>query len=218
MVSRVFLLGIFCLLCASSCQAIYLKMREGERRCFIQDTPKDTLVLTTFSSSIIPDPQRPDQNPNIDFGIRTTVLDPSGNTLYQKLSNSEGKVVFTTVVGGEHKLCFQTNTSKWFTMSRTIKFEFTVDTGAGATDYVEVAKLEHLNELQVFVRRLNDRVKEIRKEQAYMKFREMAARNTSESTNARVMWWSLIETILLIGSGLWQINYLKNFFKQKKLV
>jgi hypothetical protein len=43
-------------------------------------------------------------------------------------------------------------------------------------------------------------------------------RNTSESTNSRVMWWSLLQTIVLIGSGLYQIRHLQTFFKKKKLV
>lgn len=41
--------------------------------------------------------------------------------------------------------------------------------------------------------------------------REMAFRETSESTNSRVMWWSIGQTVLLIGSALWQIRHLKYF-------
>jgi hypothetical protein len=43
--------------------------------------------------------------------------------------------------------------------------------------------------------------------------REEAFRNTSESTNARVMWWSILQTIVLLVSGVWQINRLKKFFR-----
>ncbi len=40
-------------------------------------------------------------------------------------------------------------------------------------------------------------------------------RDTSESTNERVVWWSIIQTCILIATGLWQITHLKNFFKAK---
>lgn len=48
--------------------------------------------------------------------------------------------------------------------------------------------------------------------------REIAFRNTSESTNARVMWWSLVSIVLVVGSGLYQVAHLRSFFRKKKLV
>ena len=68
------------------------------------------------------------------------------------------------------------------------------------------------------IRRLNDKVKGIQKVQAYQREREIAFRNTSDSTNARVQWWSIFQTGVMVLSGLWQITHLKNFFKSKKLV
>lgn len=56
------------------------------------------------------------------------------------------------------------------------------------------------------------------KEQAYQKDREVAFRRTSESTHARVQWWSLLQTAVLLSSGVWQIMHLKSFFKSKKVV
>jgi hypothetical protein len=58
----------------------------------------------------------------------------------------------------------------------------------------------------------------IRKEQTFQRHREAGFRNTSESTNARVAWWSLFTTALVVGLGIWQVLYLKSFFKKKKLV
>ena len=65
---------------------------------------------------------------------------------------------------------------------------------------------------------MNDRVVDIRKEQAYFKQREADLRNQSELANANVMWFSVLQTAVLIGSGLWQIKHLKSFFKAKKMV
>lgn len=39
-----------------------------------------------------------------------------------------------------------------------------------------------------------------------------------ESTNARVKWFSLLSLSTLVGSGLWQVWYLRRFFHQKKLL
>jgi hypothetical protein len=48
--------------------------------------------------------------------------------------------------------------------------------------------------------------------------REESFRNTSESTNSRVMWWSIAQTIVLLLSAFWQINRLQTFFTQKKKI
>lgn len=91
--------------------------------------------------------------------------------------------------------------------------------------------------MEVQLRQLNDAVHEIIGEQLYQKVRpgasltagratphslaslafgasppqrrEMAFRDTSESTNSRVMWWSVGQTLLLIGSAFWQVRHLK---------
>jgi hypothetical protein len=48
--------------------------------------------------------------------------------------------------------------------------------------------------------------------------REERFRQVSDSTNARVLWWSLGQTIILILMGIWQMRHLKSFFEAKKLV
>jgi predicted metal-binding membrane protein len=47
--------------------------------------------------------------------------------------------------------------------------------------------------------------------------REERFRDTSESTNARVMWWSIAQTVVLLIAGVYQLTNLKGFFKSKKL-
>lgn len=49
-------------------------------------------------------------------------------------------------------------------------------------------------------------------------YREERFRQTSESTGQRVLWWSLAQTIILVGMGVWQMHHLKRFFEAKKLV
>lgn len=49
-------------------------------------------------------------------------------------------------------------------------------------------------------------------------YREERFRGTSESTNQRVLWWSIVQTLILILTGIWQMRHLKSFFEAKKLV
>jgi hypothetical protein len=49
-------------------------------------------------------------------------------------------------------------------------------------------------------------------------WREERFRQTSESTNQRVLWWSILQTLILVAIGVWQMRHLKSFFEAKKLV
>jgi len=39
-----------------------------------------------------------------------------------------------------------------------------------------------------------------------------------ESTNARVQWFSTLTVCVLVALGLWQVFYLKRFFRKKRLI
>lgn len=65
---------------------------------------------------------------------------------------------------------------------------------------------------------LLSQVKQINNEQAYQRTREATFREISESTNQRVLFWSIAQAIVLVLTGYWQLNHLRNFFTAKKLV
>jgi len=85
-----------------------------------------------------------------------------------------------------------------------------------AIDYAEVAKREHLSDLELEVRRLNDKVQDVINEQKYQRDRESHFRDTSESSNGRVMWWAVFQMTVLIVAGVWQVFYLRDFLQKKK--
>lgn len=49
----------------------------------------------------------------------------------------------------------------------------------------------------------------VKDEQEYIVVRERTHRNTAESTNARVKWWSIMQAIVLFSVVAWQVYYLK---------
>lgn len=68
------------------------------------------------------------------------------------------------------------------------------------------------------VRKLYDRTQNIISELNYQKQREVAFRDTSESTNARATWFSVLQLSIIAVSTLIQMQYLKSFFRKKKLI
>lgn len=214
MKSFVLIALLVCLL--APINAVYFMVTEGQERCFIEEVPEETLVVGRYKS--------PDQvsassgGSNENTAVVVKVKNPNQEIVLTHVCDAEGRFAFTSHVGGEHLVCLSTNTSHWFGTTHKFRYYLKLDVGESAVDYQAVAKLEHLSAIEVEIRKLNDKVKAIRSEQHYQRVREEVFRNTSESTNSRVMWWSIFQTVVLVGSGVWQILHLKRFFQQKKLV
>merc|ERR1712137_248009 len=130
----------------------------------------------------------------------------------------QGRVAFTSLTGGELMLCLSTNNTRWFGTPRKFRFDLHVDVGETTIDYNEVAKKEHLSTLEVEIRRLNNKAKDIMAQQAYQREREIEFRDTTEAANSRVQWWSIAQTVIMIGSATAQVLYLKDYFRKKKIV
>lgn len=59
------------------------------------------------------------------------------------------------------------------------------------------------------IRQLSAGLTSVKDEQEYIVVRERAHRNTAESTNSRVKWWSVLQTVVLFSVVAWQVYYLK---------
>lgn len=59
------------------------------------------------------------------------------------------------------------------------------------------------------IRTLAHGLTSVKDEQEYIVIRERTHRNTAESTNSRVKWWSIMQTAVLFSVVAWQVYYLK---------
>ena len=72
--------------------------------------------------------------------------------------------------------------------------------------------------MEVELKRLEDLSESIVKDFSFMRVREEEMRDTNESTNARVLYFSVFSMLCLLGLATWQVIYLRSFFKSKKLI
>lgn len=54
--------------------------------------------------------------------------------------------------------------------------------------------------------------------QTHHRLKETKGRKRAEELNERVMWWSILETILILVSAIGQVFIVKNFFSEKKTI
>lgn len=204
-------------LCAQLSTALYFHISETERKCFIEEIPDETLVIGNYKCELH-DPKTGGFMPSSPgIGMHVEIRDPDDKVILSKAYSSEGKFSFTSNIPGEHVICLYSNSTKWFSGSQ-LRVHLDIQVGEHAIDYGNVAQKEKLTELQLRVRQLLDQVEQITKEQNYQRYREERFRHTSESTNQRVLWWSIVQTGILLLMGFWQMRHLKSFFQAKKLV
>jgi len=196
---------------------LYFHIGETERKCFIEEIPDETMVVGNYKVQLY-DPRTNGFAPSSPgIGMHVEIRDPDDKIILSKVYSSEGRFTFTSTVPGEHVICLYTNSTKWFSGTQ-LRVHLDIQVGEHAVDYANVAQKEKLSELQLRVRQLLDQVEQITKEQNYQRYREERFRQTSESTNQRVLWWALAQTCILLVMGAWQMRHLKSFFEAKKLV
>jgi len=156
-----------------------------------------------------------DYHPKFDDSrMWITVADPLGAIVYSKLASSEGKFAHTATVDGEYRACFSNEGAGH--PQKIVTFDF--HTGADAKDYSSVAKQGQLKPLEVELKRLEDMVISIHQEMEYLKEREVAMRATNDSTNGRLLWFSLISVLILVALAVLQLLYLRRYFLSRKLI
>lgn len=208
-------LGLYCLVAV--CHGLYFHIDEGERKCFIEEVPEETLIVGNYKCQLF-DPNTGGFMPSSPgIGMHVEVRDPEDKIILSKVYSSEGRFSFTSHSPGEHSICLYSNSSKWFSGSQ-LRVHLDLQVGEHAIDYASIAQKEKLSDLEVRVKQLLSQTEQIAKEQNYQRYREERFRQTSESTNSRVLYWAVGQFVLLVGMGVWQMKHLKGFFEAKKLV
>lgn len=187
------------------------RIAEGTK-CLSQYVPNDVLVHTTINVG-------EGYNQRVQFEV---VDDSEGRNIYTKKTNVEGehRNTFNTNRDGEVLFCFTNILNEGFKESSQYKraIELVVTLGAEASGYQNLASTEKLTPLDLELRKLETVVQEIVEEMNYLKRREARMRDTNESTNERVKFFSILSLFTLFALGTWQILYLRRFFKRKRLI
>ena len=68
------------------------------------------------------------------------------------------------------------------------------------------------------LKRMTEVAQEVVEEMDYLRTREMKLRDTNESTNERVKWFAIGTMGMLVALGVWQVVYLRAYFRSKHLI
>ncbi|PUU79751.1 emp24/gp25L/p24 family/GOLD-domain-containing protein [Tuber borchii] len=189
-------------------------------KCFFEELPKDTLVVGQYTAEEYnSNSQAYHNNPQLAIQITVDETFDNDQRVVNQKGSSSGRFTFTAGDSGEHRLCFWASHSSsggWFSNSPE-GVKLTLDLAIGETSEIESKDKDKLADIVQRVKDLNSRLQDIRREQVFQREREAEFRDQSESTNARVVRWTLIQLALLGVTCAWQLSHLRAFFIKQKL-
>jgi hypothetical protein len=194
--------------------ALHFYLDAGQKRCFIEELPADTVVEGHYRAIEWSQAERTYQE-NRELGIAVEVEEAATSHVVVKTTGPfEGKFTFTSHEAGDHSICLSTNHTSWFSHTH-IRLYLDIVVGSTKPDLEQ--DRSHVSELASKVRDLNQKLEEIRREQQYQREREADYRDLSETTNARAVWYSVAQIVVLVATCTWQLRHLKRFFEDRKV-
>ncbi|BFZ55469.1 p24 complex component [Savitreella phatthalungensis] len=164
------------------------------RECFHEQLKRDDRMTVSFQTDV-----------GGDMQVNFWVTDPHNRVLHQQPRTAMGEYSLEAEVDGKYAYCFLNE--GYDGQPREVSFN------VHGVVYVSPDDPEHQDPLEHRIKELVTWVETIKDEQEYLVIRERVHRNTSESTNTRVKFWSIGQTVLLVGVCLFQVFYLKRFFE-----
>ncbi|KAF2130610.1 hypothetical protein P153DRAFT_366174 [Dothidotthia symphoricarpi CBS 119687] len=179
-------------------------------RCIRNFVQKDQLVVVTANL----DGYRGDGQ-KVDMHIR----DAMGNDYHRpKDVAGENRYAFTSHADSAFDVCFENVLTAGTKMASTRHVELDIDIGADAKDWSAIQAGEKLKPVEGELRRIEEIINEVVTEMDYLRTREQKLRDTNESTNERVKWFAFGTMGMLVGLGVWQVVYLRAYFRSKHLI
>jgi len=150
-----------------------------------------------------------------------SITDPNGHPVWENSDASgDGTFAFTAEMDGNYKFCFRDTRRPGAyggnTPSRRVSInaeekQVNVEAEAGAGKHT-------IRPIEYRLRMMERQTQELEVEFKRYREREARHRDTSESTNTRIPSLSTFTILILLCVGAWQVYYLKNYFRKKKLL
>jgi len=191
-----------------ACGISFYLRNDGNTKCFVDSFPTDSIV--TGNIEITPPIQGRALWTRISEGERTVY---ENSNMYEKATFG-----FTAVEHGDYSFCFK-DVGNDGAPTRLVTIKFLSESEAlKKQKYEDIAKREQLKPIEVQLRIAEDLANTLHKEFSEMKEHEKEHRDTSESINTRVQNYSMLSLIIVAALGIWQVIYLRRYFKAKKII
>ncbi|RCH90647.1 hypothetical protein CU097_004075 [Rhizopus azygosporus] len=151
------------------------------------------------------------------FDIDYEVVGPRDNVILEGQQEKQADYVFTANDVGEYAFCFANEMSTF--AEKLIDFEILVEHEVRPEFQKDASGKEQpqtLTEMEETIFRLSGDLTNIARTQRYFRTRENRNAATVVSTESRMFWFSLLESLAIVSMAVLQTLVIKSFFNVKK--
>ena len=153
------------------------------------------------------------EHPGHMKGWKASINSPAGDLVYSVTDEKQGSFDYYATVEGKYVICFAN--AAVATEAVNVKASFTV---GDPPDLVQLAKTEHLSPIEERIKNLHESMNAVRDLQDQMREQDEAQSKMTKSTRTWLLYFTMIEAMVLVGMTVWQNLYLKSFFEIKRVV
>ncbi|CAD8187806.1 unnamed protein product (macronuclear) [Paramecium tetraurelia] len=199
-------------------QCISFYAKEGVEKCFSDEVPSQTIVVIyhELMSEGVAKNEKRDIPKMIKDGITLNVYGPDGNIVKTaKTVEGKNKLSFTAKTMGRYKFCVIK--SKQFWSVNEYKYSIKIQQGVDH-NLQDAANKTHVESIKDRISALKNRTDDFISLQQLNREQEDKLTTQSIDISRRVTQTTILQIVVLLASGVYQIWSLKKFFKQRFLM
>ncbi|XP_003962677.1 transmembrane emp24 domain-containing protein 10 [Takifugu rubripes] len=187
--------------------AINFHLPVNSVKCLYEDTQENVLFAGEYELS---------DEPRTTTDLK--IIDSKGFLLYIRQNATKGRFSFTTEKQDKFDLCFYSRSPMGSGKVPDQMVKLNVKSGVEAQDRKGTENWEKLTPLEAKMKEIEQLAQSIAESSVFFMKRKEEMESTNASTNSRVLFLSIISMACLSALALWQVFYLKRFFKTRKLI
>ncbi|KIR27634.1 hypothetical protein I309_03557 [Cryptococcus deuterogattii LA55] len=147
-----------------------------------------------------------------NFEIDYVVLDPDDRVILEGQGEKQGDYIFTANKLGEYSFCFE---NEAYTQDKLLDFDIMVESEPRRILPGQQPPLkEHTSALEESTYKISGILNSIARTQKYFHTRHHRNYSTVLSTQSRILWFTILECIIIVAMSLLQVWILKTFFSR----
>jgi len=145
------------------------------------------------------------------FDINWDIKDPNEKLLLDGARERSGDYVLTANTVGEYSFCFQNDMSTL--TEKLVDFDIMVESEPRREASARPGQIaDHTSALEESIVRLTGLLHNIKRTQRYFHTRENRGFSIVKSTQSKIFWYGVLESLAIIGMAIFQVYILQTFF------
>ena len=181
---------------------------SSQRKCFNVEQPRDTPIVFAYELM--------DSHSSVTLSLYYGHIAAPDMKIKEIHVEAKGPshLDFVADNDGYYSLCLEQSGSH----GGKSRFKLLINYGYDSEYYEKLSNEQHFDQVNMEVHRLNDQMTMILNEADFQKHKEISFHIETEKMNSAALWWPMVQIGILVATGIFQVQNLKRFFKNNKLI